>query len=194
MSTDKTTWKNFERKVAEFFGGSRTPLSGMCGNLTKSDIIHEDFFVECKYRQSFSVFEKFQDAQELLNKKYKSYTSRGEQITYKPLVYKITNFVKYKGGDLWLFDPEDLPQIMGSAEKVEDTNGVPRLIILSNKVELVKAKADTIAVLYQDICPKAAKENKVPIVAIKMKNRRGWLMAVNPVYLSKIRKLSKTIV
>ena len=38
-------WKQRERKVADFFGGQRTPLSGGNGKITRADVIHDKLFI-----------------------------------------------------------------------------------------------------------------------------------------------------
>lgn len=48
--TDKT-WKQSERDVAEFFGTTRTPLSGGASGHTRSDTLHPELFIEVKYRK-----------------------------------------------------------------------------------------------------------------------------------------------
>ena len=48
-------WKRRGRKVAEFFCGERTPLSGGNGKVTRADVIHDRLFVECKLRKKHSV-------------------------------------------------------------------------------------------------------------------------------------------
>jgi len=43
-------WKQFERRVASFFHGTRVPLSGMAQNYgTKADVEHPAYFIECKH-------------------------------------------------------------------------------------------------------------------------------------------------
>lgn len=46
-------WKVFERRVAEFFGSTRTPLSGGNGKVTRSDTFHPSFFLDAKLREGF---------------------------------------------------------------------------------------------------------------------------------------------
>ena len=46
----KTTWKTMERTVARKFGTTRTPLSGGNSKMTRSDTLHPNLFIECKYR------------------------------------------------------------------------------------------------------------------------------------------------
>jgi len=54
------SWKKQERRIAKLFGTRRTPLSGYLSLHTKSDIIHDKLFVECKYRSAgFSLIKAF---------------------------------------------------------------------------------------------------------------------------------------
>ena len=60
--TSKSTWKSFERKVAEFFGTKRVPLSGSnSGHGTNSDSLHPKVYIECKVREKFSIWSLFVD-------------------------------------------------------------------------------------------------------------------------------------
>ena len=45
------TWKAAERRIAALFGGERVPLSGGNSKITRADVIHPRWFVECKYRK-----------------------------------------------------------------------------------------------------------------------------------------------
>ena len=47
--TARRTWKKRESNVADFFQGQRTPLSGGNSKITRSDVIHEDLFIESGY-------------------------------------------------------------------------------------------------------------------------------------------------
>ena len=49
--TARRTWKNRESLVAEFFNGTRTPLSGGNSKVTRADVIHDELFVECKLKK-----------------------------------------------------------------------------------------------------------------------------------------------
>ena len=65
------TWKKIEGKVADFFGTKRTPLSGGNSGHTRSDTLHEKFFIETKYRKSFSVVELWRKTAVLAKKEKK---------------------------------------------------------------------------------------------------------------------------
>lgn len=45
-------WKAFERFVATIFSTTRTALSGGNGKITRSDSLHPELFISCKYTQS----------------------------------------------------------------------------------------------------------------------------------------------
>lgn len=45
----KSTWKQFEARVACTFGSTRTPLSGGNSKITRSDSFHKKLFIECKH-------------------------------------------------------------------------------------------------------------------------------------------------
>lgn len=53
--TARSTWKAFERRVAEFFHTRRAPLSGVNGGVTQSDTMHPRLYVECKLRQKSAI-------------------------------------------------------------------------------------------------------------------------------------------
>lgn len=48
-------WKQAERKVAAFFGTTRTPLSGRSGKITGSDTLHRFLFIEVKSRKRWTI-------------------------------------------------------------------------------------------------------------------------------------------
>jgi len=55
MSTHKSTWKSFERRVAKKLGGKRNPLSGMNSG-KPGDVRHSVFTVEWKLRASCIIY------------------------------------------------------------------------------------------------------------------------------------------
>ena len=62
MATSKRTWQRFEAAVAALFGTKRVPLSGSnSGHNTHSDSMHPDIYIECKLRESFSIWRLFDD-------------------------------------------------------------------------------------------------------------------------------------
>ena len=58
-------WKQRERKVADSFGGTRTPLSGGNGKVTRADVIHDDLFIECKLRAKHTAVTLWDDTKKL---------------------------------------------------------------------------------------------------------------------------------
>ena len=42
------TWKNNELKVSKIFGTKRNPFSGSASHQTRSDTLHEEFYIEMK--------------------------------------------------------------------------------------------------------------------------------------------------
>lgn len=64
-------WKQFENRVAKLFGSRRTPLSGSNSAHTCSDSLHEDFFIECKLRQSFAHHALYSETAKLAEKEGK---------------------------------------------------------------------------------------------------------------------------
>jgi len=59
-----SNWKGRERKVAKYFGGDRTPLSGGNSKHTRGDVIHPQLYVECKHRKRQAVVSLWRDANE----------------------------------------------------------------------------------------------------------------------------------
>jgi len=57
-------WKAGERRVARYFGTERNALSGGNSKVTRSDSLHKELFIECKYRKSHSVVTLWQDTLE----------------------------------------------------------------------------------------------------------------------------------
>lgn len=51
-------WKAQERRVSNFFGTKRVPLSGRnSGHNTSSDSLHERLYIEAKYRKRIPIFD-----------------------------------------------------------------------------------------------------------------------------------------
>lgn len=105
-TTHKSTWKKFEQAVAKLFGSERTPLSGGNSKITRSDSLHEDVFIECKYMAKNATITLFENTEELAKKENKI-----------PIVA-----LKKKGGRgfLLVVRPEDLEQV---AELKKRNNG-----------------------------------------------------------------------
>ena len=45
-------WKSFERYIARIFNTTRNALSGGNSKMTRSDSIHPDLFISCKYTKA----------------------------------------------------------------------------------------------------------------------------------------------
>lgn len=107
--TSKTTWKSFERLVADFFGTKRVPLSGSnSGHGTNSDSLHPKLYIECKVRAKMSLHSLFVDTEEKAKVEDKI-----------PIVA-----IKQKGekGYLLVIRPEDLKKISKIKEEYYDGN------------------------------------------------------------------------
>jgi len=64
-------WKNIERKIANFFGSERTPLSGGNSKITRSDSLHDTLFIESKYRKTHSAVSLWRKTKEMADKEGK---------------------------------------------------------------------------------------------------------------------------
>ena len=96
--TSKSTWKGFERTVAEFFGTKRVPLSGSnSGHNTNSDSLHPSLYIECKVRGKISLWSLFED------------TENKAKVEKKLPIVAIKE--KGKKGYLLLIRPENLVDI-----------------------------------------------------------------------------------
>lgn len=69
--TDKRTWQKLETKVAKSLKGKRNPLSGRSSRHTAGDVIHDNFYVECKLREKMAVWSFFREAEEKAKKEGK---------------------------------------------------------------------------------------------------------------------------
>lgn len=96
--TSKSSWKGFERTVANYFGTRRVPLSGSnSGHGTNSDSLHPKLYIECKVRSKIALWQLFVD------------TEKKAKVENKIPVVAI----KQKGekGYLLVMRPEDLEKI-----------------------------------------------------------------------------------
>ena len=64
-------WKAFERKWSKLFGGSRNPLSGSNSRHGSGDMIHDEIYLECKYRKKHCYIELFKDTEDKADKEQK---------------------------------------------------------------------------------------------------------------------------
>ena len=65
-------WKQFERRVARFFGTERNALSGGNSKLTRSDSLHHTLFIECKQRKRFASVRLWEATKRLADKEDKT--------------------------------------------------------------------------------------------------------------------------
>ena len=71
VKTSRSTWKKFESRVADFFHGSRTPLSGGASKHTRADVIHNSLFIECKLRKKHTAVSLWDETKKLATKENK---------------------------------------------------------------------------------------------------------------------------
>lgn len=64
-------WKVMERVVADLFGVKRNPLSGGNSRHSRSDSLHDELFIECKYSARSSLWTLFDDAKDKAKKEDK---------------------------------------------------------------------------------------------------------------------------
>ena len=94
--TSKSSWKQLERVVAEFFGTRRVPLSGSnSGHGTNSDSLHDKLYIECKLRGKISLWALFEDTERKAKQEnkipivaIKQKGSRGYLLVMRPLDIK----------------------------------------------------------------------------------------------------------
>lgn len=65
-------WKQFERRVARFFGTERNALSGGNSKLTRSDSLHPSLFIEAKQRKRFAAIRLWDATKRLGNRERKT--------------------------------------------------------------------------------------------------------------------------
>ena len=70
--TARRTWKQRESNVANFFHGERTPLSGGNSKITRSDVIHDELFIECKLKKKHAVISLWDATKKLAEKEGKT--------------------------------------------------------------------------------------------------------------------------
>jgi len=181
-------WKVFEREVANFFGTTRSPMSGMIKTITNSDSLHTKLYIECKYRAIFSIISDYMERWNRVDKEARLAAKfrPQEEFVRKAVVYRLLNSKKYSGGQVYLFAPDEIGRVLGT---ISFKGG--RLTINPKRVEIVEYKADSILSLYKETVERAEKEKKVPLVCVKMKNKRGWLIGISPMYIEHLREYGK---
>lgn len=64
-------WKNKERKIADYFGTTRTPLSGGNSKITRSDTLHPKLFIEQKHRKKYALVSLWDKVKKMARKENK---------------------------------------------------------------------------------------------------------------------------
>lgn len=111
-------WKAFERTVASFFGSTRNALSGGNSKITRSDSLHPDFFIECKYRSKDALYSLFKSTRE------RAVEESGSVTTKIPIIC-----TKKKGSEGFLItihsgDFDDVIERYLSVEKKEEASSM----------------------------------------------------------------------
>lgn len=153
-TTHKETWKLFERNVAKDFGTTRTPLSGMVKTITNSDTLHRKIYIECKLRGGVSGFPFWKNFEKLRT---------GTSIECMELIDK-------DGRLLWLVTRDDFFKLMEPAKF--QSNLIKT--VLSSKIY------KSLLSLYSETTERAEIEGKIPVVAIKKKNEKSYLIGTHP--------------
>lgn len=162
--TSKETWKKFERGVASDFGTTRTPLSGMVKTITNSDTLHPKIYVECKLRANdFMFWEELEELEKKSGKKLCGLTiAKGEkEILLMPSKHFFSLVKSIK------FD----------------------LNLISEKI--LSKKHTSVLSLFNQTEERAEIEGKLPVVALKKKNKKGYLIGTHPKYLVELHKILK---
>ena len=153
-TTHKSTWKKFELNVAKDFGTTRTPLSGMVKTITNSDTLHKKIYVECKLRggdNDFPFWKVFEDLR------------TGTSI-------ESLEIISADGEKLWLLTRDDFFKLMEPAKFQSD------LIKIVSSSKIYKSLLS----LYRETTERAEIEEKIPVVAIKKKNGKSYLIGTHP--------------
>jgi len=166
-TTHKETWKAFERLCAKDFGTTRTPLSGMVKTITNSDTLHKKIYIECKLRGSPSEF-TFWD-----------FFEQERKSSSEKLVFSIGS--QEKGDLVYFIHRVDFFKQM---ELTEFSVGGLKII------ELGKANNSLLS-LYNQTKVRAEIEEKIPVVAIKKKNKMGYLIGTSPNNFDELHKILK---
>lgn len=177
-------WKVFEREVANFFGTTRSPMSGMIKAVTNSDSLHRKLYIECKYRATFSLITTHKERWDWWEKETRLAAKfrPQEEFVRKAVVYRLLNSKKYPGGAVYFFSPEDIGRVLYG---ITFKGGRPA--INAKRVEMLPYKADSLLALYKETEERAMLEEKIPLVCVKMKQTKGWLIGIAPQYIEHLR-------
>lgn len=157
QSTDRTTWKKFERRVATDFGTFRTPLSGMVKSMTGSDTLHPKLYIECKLKGTENSFPFW------------------EKLHLGKVKGKMNAIVI---GELLIIPREDFFQLRDKALEEIELNVIAELNVYKS-----------ILSLYADTKTKAVTENKIPLLTLQKKEKKGYMIGVHPSDLEEIQKI-----
>lgn len=161
-TTSKETWKLFERNVAKDFGTTRTPLSGMVKTITNSDTLHPKIYIECKLRGGDNDFTFW--------KIFESKTT-GNRIEVMEV---------YNGDDkLWLFFKQDFFKLMECKE----------LDLKAINIVVVSKVYKSLLSLYLQTTERAEIEEKIPVMAVKKKNKKSYMIGTSPSNLVVLHKI-----
>ena len=158
-TTSKESWKAFERKVASDFGTTRTPLSGMVKTITNSDTLHPKLYIECKYRGDDF---KFWDAFEQ------------KRLDNPNTIFILCIHPKGRAMVHLYYFEDFFDRIKGSNKQVK---------IISSKVY------KGICTLFEQTIERGAIEDKLPIIAVKKKGAKGYLVGVMPSEYKEVEKI-----
>lgn len=159
-TTNKETWKAFERKVSVDFGTTRTPLSGMVKTITNSDTLHPKIYVECKYRNDdYSFWESFEETRE----------------KHPDKVIVLCIYPKDRAMVHLYYAPDFFKRIETSE---------PIYLIVNKTYKGV-------CTLFEQTIERSEIEKKLPVVALKKKNGKGYLIGINPKYFNELQKVLK---
>lgn len=164
--SSKEFWKSFERRVAKDFRTNRTPLSGMVKSLTNSDTLHPKIYVECKARGGENEMKYYEDFHAKMT---------GNRIE----TYEIIN--TKNGEEIVLFDSVSFFKFMETTELN---------LKLLNCVTVNKVYRSVLS-LFRQTVDRAEIEEKIPVVALKKKNRVGYLIGTSPKYYGELHEILK---
>jgi hypothetical protein len=117
--TARSTWKQFERRVAWFFGGQRVPLSGGNSGHTRADVMGVDgLFIEAKLRAKSALWTLYENTKEL---------AKAEGKIPVCVIGK-----KFSKGFLIVVHSDDLDEFERKRYKLSDSDDA-RLCVICNK-------------------------------------------------------------
>lgn len=165
-------WKVFERRVARFLGAERNPLSGRNAKHSASDSLHPTLYIESKYFKDYSIITNWYEAKKHAKKEGKP-----------PLI--IIEIKKHSM--MWLLVHSS--NLLEVAEAVKP--GLPE-IISSLYIEIKCRKRFAIITEWYRAKELAEKEDKIPVVAIGIKKKRGFWLLAKELHLLKVADAVRT--